>query len=82
MQALRYLLNGPNHLVKNYACALRSARATLHIGRYWVDTSSTLDLALPAGCFTGYDEQSDLEAATLLSGGLAMYGFAVVVSPK
>ena len=68
---LRYLLNGPAHLVKNVACALRSPCHTIYVGRYFVDLAATLDLQMPPGVFVGFDGQSDREALTLLNSRLA-----------
>ena len=67
VRVVRYLQNGPAHLIKNLAAAMRSPSHTLHVGRYPVDMGSTLDLQMPCGAFVGFDGQSDREALTFLN---------------
>lgn len=69
---MRYLLNGPAHLVKNVAGALRSPCRTIYVGRYFVDLASALDLQMPPPAFIGYDGQSDREALTFLNSTLSV----------
>ena len=59
-------------MVKNVACALRSASRTVYFGKFWCDAVSTLDLGMPPGAFQGHDGQSDREAALFLNGALAI----------
>ena len=85
VQCCRYLQNGPAHLVKNIAGALRAPGHTLYVGNYFVDLSAALDLDMPPPVFVGFDGQSDREAVSLLNSALGAtidifkYFFNIVV---
>jgi hypothetical protein len=61
-----FALNGPAHLQKNFTGAMRSGKM-MYFGDYFVDLQGTLDCGVPPASFCGYDGQSDLLAALLVS---------------
>ena len=61
-----FALNGPANLQKNVAGAMRSGKMIFY-GDHFVDLQGTLDCGLPPASFGGFDSQSDLLAALLVS---------------
>ena len=61
-----FCLNGPPHLQKNLASALRGAKQ-IYVGRYFVDLQGALDCDMPPAAYCGFDSQSDMLASILLN---------------